>query len=229
MTSATSETATANTPPTPNPVKSRYSEKSQIPTEIALKPVHNEYISTVISIVLARPILSPRMPKKMPPSAQPMMKIDVAYVPYALTWVSNALATAESRSAAGITPSATFCSTPAMAVRSTSVPRRSSVTAGFLARLKSCWSIVSNSQHIEATMNTNHMYLSRPLYQGSGFEPSPGEGAAGFLSSKCMWLGLRAGCATLNCSIRSWPPRLVFAASGIAVRTAPGATSDCLV
>ncbi len=34
--------------------------------------------------------------------------------------------------------------------------------AGLRARLKSCWSIVSNSQQSEATMKTNHMYGSNP-------------------------------------------------------------------
>ena len=36
------------------------------------------------------------------------------------------------------------------------VAPKSDRTAEILARLKSCWSIVSNSQPSEATANTNH-------------------------------------------------------------------------
>jgi hypothetical protein len=78
MTSATSATPTANSPPTPKPVKKRYKAKSHTPTEKALRPVNMEYIRIVISMTLARPMRSPRMPKNNPPVAQPTMKIEVA-------------------------------------------------------------------------------------------------------------------------------------------------------
>ena len=42
------------------------------------------------AIVLARPHLSPMLPKINPPVAQPRMKIDVAQVPN-LTWVSESV------------------------------------------------------------------------------------------------------------------------------------------
>ena len=81
----------------------------------------------VTSIVFARPIRSPRMPKMIPPIAQPIMKIvvDVAGV----------------RVDRG---------SPGLIALSQVHHRR------LRARLKSCWSIVSNSQPSDATTSTNH-------------------------------------------------------------------------
>ena len=84
----------------------------------------------VINIVFARPMRSPSTPKKNPPRAQPIMKIVVAMPPYQSTEAS-------SRGSPGCAPSRLR-------------------TAEILARLKSCWSIVSKSQPSDATVKTNH-------------------------------------------------------------------------
>ena len=84
----------------------------------------------------------------IPPSAQPTMKTVVA-----IARVRGDLP--EGARVAGSTP-------------------RSSVIAGFRARLKNCWSIVSKSQPSEATMNTNHWYRVTSRHQGA-----PSSSAAG--------------------------------------------------
>ena len=78
ITSATSATPTANSPPTPMPVRKRYRAKSQKLRLTALRPVNIEYIRIVMIIVLARPMRSPMTPKINPPMPQPIRKIDVA-------------------------------------------------------------------------------------------------------------------------------------------------------
>ena len=46
-----------------------------------VSPVQREYTRMVISITLARPMRSPKIPKNNPPVAQPTMKMEVAYAP----------------------------------------------------------------------------------------------------------------------------------------------------
>jgi hypothetical protein len=60
------------------PLRNRKKEKTQTLVASALRPVRAEYIRIVSSMVLARPIRSPKMPKIRPPIAQPRMKIVVA-------------------------------------------------------------------------------------------------------------------------------------------------------
>ncbi len=76
-------------------------------------------------IVLTRPMRSPRMPKKTPPMAQPIMKIEVAH---AACWSMVAL----------LAPAPS-----------------SSLIAGLRARLKNCCAMVSNIQPMLATLSTN--------------------------------------------------------------------------
>jgi hypothetical protein len=73
--SATSAAPAANSPPIPSPTKKRRIANCSQVCASALSPVKPAYISTVIIIVRVRPSLSPIMPNKKPPVAQPAIKI----------------------------------------------------------------------------------------------------------------------------------------------------------
>ncbi len=77
-------------------------------------------------MVRARPILSPKMPKMMPPVAQPMSISDVAMPEYLAT--------------SGASVAMPF----------------SAATAGLRTTLKSCCPMVSKTQPSVQTVNTNH-------------------------------------------------------------------------
>ena len=81
ITSATRATPTANSPPTPKPVRNRKNAKLQGSQERALRPVKAEYNRIVSNIVFARPTRSPMIPNANPPVAQPSRKIEVEIPP----------------------------------------------------------------------------------------------------------------------------------------------------